>query len=133
MLEGGGKTPILTPHELEEVGYKLAVYPLSLMGVSLRAMQVTWPYPFLFCEKNTNCWIFLLKNKINWNIKGNPKTHLEYGGPLLAWSNIILEGVSGCQIPNACFILIDECCIRHHLFVAILSYSLSKIKEDIFL
>lgn len=51
MLEGGGKTPILTPHELEEVGYKLAVYPLSLMGVSLRAMQVTWPYPFLLWKK----------------------------------------------------------------------------------
>jgi len=41
MLEGGGKTPILNPQELDQVGYKLAVYPLSLMGVSIRAMQVT--------------------------------------------------------------------------------------------
>lgn len=39
MLEGGGKTPILSPSELEEIGYKLVVYPLSLMGVSIRAMQ----------------------------------------------------------------------------------------------
>jgi len=40
MLEGGGKTPILSPKELEEVGFKLAVYPLSLVGVCIRAMQV---------------------------------------------------------------------------------------------
>ncbi|WCJ41472.1 Phosphoenolpyruvate carboxylase family protein [Euphorbia peplus] len=39
MLEGGGKTPILNPIELEEVGYKLVAYPLSLIGVSIRAMQ----------------------------------------------------------------------------------------------
>lgn len=40
MLEGGGKTPILNPIELEEIGYKLVAYPLSLMGVSIGAMQV---------------------------------------------------------------------------------------------
>ncbi|GAV90444.1 PEP_mutase domain-containing protein [Cephalotus follicularis] len=39
MLEGGGKTPILNPLELEDVGYKLVVYPLSLIGVSIQAMQ----------------------------------------------------------------------------------------------
>ncbi|XVE81118.1 hypothetical protein DITRI_Ditri15bG0037000 [Diplodiscus trichospermus] len=39
MLEGGGKTPVLTPLELEEIGYKLVAYPLSLIGVSIRAMQ----------------------------------------------------------------------------------------------
>ncbi|ERN20095.1 hypothetical protein AMTR_s00066p00035120 [Amborella trichopoda] len=39
MLEGGGKTPILNPLELEEIGYKLACYPLSLIAVSIRAMQ----------------------------------------------------------------------------------------------
>ncbi|KAL4591245.1 hypothetical protein LXL04_004202 [Taraxacum kok-saghyz] len=39
MLEGGGKTPILTPLELEEIGYKLIAYPLSLLGVSIRAMD----------------------------------------------------------------------------------------------
>ncbi|XP_015901041.3 uncharacterized protein LOC107434131 isoform X1 [Ziziphus jujuba] len=39
MLEGGGKTPILTPLELEAVGYKLVAYPLSLIGVSIQAMQ----------------------------------------------------------------------------------------------
>lgn len=40
MLEGGGKTPILSPAELAEIGFRLAVYPLSLVGVSMRAMQV---------------------------------------------------------------------------------------------
>ncbi|PON66911.1 Pyruvate/Phosphoenolpyruvate kinase-like domain containing protein [Parasponia andersonii] len=39
MLEGGGKTPILNPSELEDVGYKVVLYPLSLLGVSIRAMQ----------------------------------------------------------------------------------------------
>ncbi|XP_060959674.1 uncharacterized protein LOC115722840 isoform X2 [Cannabis sativa] len=40
MLEGGGKTPILSPSELEEIGYKVVLYPLSLLGVSIRAMQI---------------------------------------------------------------------------------------------
>nr|QEI21540.1 phosphoenolpyruvate carboxylase [Zygophyllum xanthoxylum] len=39
MLEGGGKTPILNPAELDDLGYKLVAYPLSLIGVSIRAMQ----------------------------------------------------------------------------------------------
>ncbi|KNA10832.1 hypothetical protein SOVF_140730 [Spinacia oleracea] len=39
MLEGGGKTPILTPIELEDMGYKIVAYPLSLIGVSIQAMQ----------------------------------------------------------------------------------------------
>ncbi|CAI9117382.1 OLC1v1018769C5 [Oldenlandia corymbosa var. corymbosa] len=39
MLEGGGKTPIFNPIELEEIGYKLVAYPLSLVGVSIRAME----------------------------------------------------------------------------------------------
>ncbi|KAL0358457.1 UNVERIFIED_CONTAM: 2,3-dimethylmalate lyase, partial [Sesamum angustifolium] len=39
MLEGGGKTPILSPLELADVGYKVVAYPLSLIGVSIRAMQ----------------------------------------------------------------------------------------------
>ncbi|XP_047308057.1 2,3-dimethylmalate lyase isoform X2 [Impatiens glandulifera] len=39
MLEGGGKTPILAPMELDGIGYKLVVYPLSLVGVSIQAMQ----------------------------------------------------------------------------------------------
>lgn len=40
MLEGGGRTPILSPMELGELGFKLVAYPLSLVGVSMRAMQV---------------------------------------------------------------------------------------------
>ncbi|GFP93400.1 2 3-dimethylmalate lyase [Phtheirospermum japonicum] len=39
MLEGGGRTPILSPIELADVGYKLVAYPLSLLGVSIHAMQ----------------------------------------------------------------------------------------------
>ncbi|EMS46344.1 2,3-dimethylmalate lyase [Triticum urartu] len=39
MLEGGGKTPILTPAELKEIGFSLVVYPLSLIGVAMRAME----------------------------------------------------------------------------------------------
>jgi 2-methylisocitrate lyase-like PEP mutase family enzyme len=44
MLEGGGKTPILTPAELEEIGFSLVVYPLSLIGVAMRAMEVCCLY-----------------------------------------------------------------------------------------
>lgn len=40
MLEGGGKTPLLPPRQLEEMGFKLCAYPLSLLGVSVRAMEV---------------------------------------------------------------------------------------------
>ncbi|PKA59304.1 Carboxyvinyl-carboxyphosphonate phosphorylmutase, chloroplastic [Apostasia shenzhenica] len=39
MLEGGGRTPILNPIELEEIGFKIISYPLSLIGVSIRAME----------------------------------------------------------------------------------------------
>eukprot|EP00246_Nothoceros_aenigmaticus_P015280 TRINITY_DN626_c0_g2_i1.p1 TRINITY_DN626_c0_g2~~TRINITY_DN626_c0_g2_i1.p1 ORF type:complete len:421 (-),score=80.81 TRINITY_DN626_c0_g2_i1:155-1342(-) len=39
MFEGGGKTPTLAPFELEQIGFKLVAYPLSLVGVSIRAMQ----------------------------------------------------------------------------------------------
>ena len=38
-LEGGGRTPLLPPEELEQLGFKLVAYPLSLLGVSMRAMQ----------------------------------------------------------------------------------------------
>jgi hypothetical protein len=43
MLEGGGKTTlILNPSELEleGIGFSLVVYPLSLVGVSMPAMQL---------------------------------------------------------------------------------------------
>ncbi|PWZ09816.1 Protein REDUCED WALL ACETYLATION 3 [Zea mays] len=46
MLEGGGKTPILSPVELEEIGYKIIAYPLSLIGVSMRAMESELELPF---------------------------------------------------------------------------------------
>ena len=38
-LEGGGKTPILSPTELKDMGFALVAYPLSLMGVAAAAMR----------------------------------------------------------------------------------------------
>ena len=35
----GGKTPQLSPMELQQLGFKLVAYPLSLLGVSLQAMR----------------------------------------------------------------------------------------------
>lgn len=35
----GGKTPLLPPRELEAIGYKIAVYPLTLLNVSIQAMR----------------------------------------------------------------------------------------------
>src|SRR5215208_1601549 len=35
----GGKTPLLPPARLEEIGYAIAVYPLSLLNVSIQAMR----------------------------------------------------------------------------------------------
>mmetsp|Transcript_26203 Transcript_26203/g.33874 ORF Transcript_26203/g.33874 Transcript_26203/m.33874 type:complete len:324 (+) Transcript_26203:1-972(+) len=40
MLEYG-KTPVLPPKELEEMGYSIAAYPLSLLSASIKAMQQT--------------------------------------------------------------------------------------------
>jgi 2-methylisocitrate lyase-like PEP mutase family enzyme len=34
-----GKTPLLPPDRLEAIGYKIAVYPLTLFNASIRAMQ----------------------------------------------------------------------------------------------
>jgi 2-methylisocitrate lyase-like PEP mutase family enzyme len=35
----GGKTPLLPPSRLEAIGYKIAVYPLTLLNVSIQAMR----------------------------------------------------------------------------------------------
>jgi 2-methylisocitrate lyase-like PEP mutase family enzyme len=35
----GGKTPLLPPDRLEAIGYKIAVYPLTLLNVSIQAMR----------------------------------------------------------------------------------------------
>jgi 2-methylisocitrate lyase-like PEP mutase family enzyme len=40
MLEYG-KTPILPPKDLQAMGYTIAAYPLSLLGASIKAMQMT--------------------------------------------------------------------------------------------
>lgn len=39
MVEGGGKTPILPLRELKEMGYKLAIYPVSAHMAAVKAMQ----------------------------------------------------------------------------------------------
>ncbi|MGH8550328.1 MAG: isocitrate lyase/PEP mutase family protein [Methylococcales bacterium] len=36
-----GKTPNLPPNRLEEIGYKIAVYPLTLLNASILAMQTS--------------------------------------------------------------------------------------------
>jgi 2-methylisocitrate lyase-like PEP mutase family enzyme len=37
----GGKTPVLPPRKLQELGYKLAVYPVMLLSSAIAAMQAT--------------------------------------------------------------------------------------------
>jgi 2-methylisocitrate lyase-like PEP mutase family enzyme len=37
----GGKTPILEPARLQEIGYKLALYPVMLISSAIAAMQAT--------------------------------------------------------------------------------------------
>jgi len=37
----GGKTPVLPPAKLREVGYKLALYPVMLLSSAISAMQAT--------------------------------------------------------------------------------------------
>jgi len=36
-----GKTPFLTPDQLHEIGYKVVIYPVSLMLAAIRAMEQT--------------------------------------------------------------------------------------------
>jgi 2-methylisocitrate lyase-like PEP mutase family enzyme len=37
----GGKTPVLPPNELQQIGYKLALYPVALLTSAIAAMQTT--------------------------------------------------------------------------------------------
>ena len=37
----GGKTPVLPPQKLQELGYKLAVYPVMLLSSAIAAMRAT--------------------------------------------------------------------------------------------
>ena len=39
MLEGGGMTPICHPKELHEMGFQIVAYPLSMLAVSVKAME----------------------------------------------------------------------------------------------
>jgi 2-methylisocitrate lyase-like PEP mutase family enzyme len=40
-LVPGGKTPILSPEQLQRIGYKLALYPVMLLSSAIAAMQGT--------------------------------------------------------------------------------------------
>ena len=40
-LVPGGKTPILPPAQLQEIGYQLALYPVMLLSSAISAMQAT--------------------------------------------------------------------------------------------
>jgi 2-methylisocitrate lyase-like PEP mutase family enzyme len=35
----GGRTPLLAPSHLEQIGYTIAVYPLTLLNASIAAMR----------------------------------------------------------------------------------------------
>lgn len=39
MVDGGGKTPILSSAELKDLGYNLAIYPTALWMASIKSMQ----------------------------------------------------------------------------------------------
>ena len=40
-LVQGGETPILSPDELSDVGYSIAISPLALMAAAMQAMKET--------------------------------------------------------------------------------------------
>ncbi|CAL9057874.1 unnamed protein product [Musa banksii] len=40
MLEGGERTPMLNPVELEEIGSMVVSYPLYLIGISISTLEV---------------------------------------------------------------------------------------------
>nr|XP_009420133.1 PREDICTED: uncharacterized protein LOC103999950 isoform X2 [Musa acuminata subsp. malaccensis] len=40
MLEGGERTPMLNPVELEEIGSMLVSYPIYLIGISISTLEV---------------------------------------------------------------------------------------------
>ncbi|MCC6775686.1 MAG: isocitrate lyase/PEP mutase family protein [Hyphomicrobiales bacterium] len=40
-LVAGGRTPMLAPAQLEQIGYKLALYPVMLLSSAIAAMQAT--------------------------------------------------------------------------------------------
>ena len=50
MIEGG-KTPLLSSTELQELGYKMVVFPLSALFSAAKAVEDT--YRTLFAEKST--------------------------------------------------------------------------------
>jgi len=41
MINRGGKTPVLSPARLGEIGYTIAAYPLALLSASIKAMRTT--------------------------------------------------------------------------------------------
>jgi hypothetical protein len=41
MVEGG-RTPVLSPQELQAIGYRLAIFPVSALLAAAQAMQATY-------------------------------------------------------------------------------------------
>jgi methylisocitrate lyase len=50
MIEGG-KTPLLTYQELQDLGYKMVVFPLSALLAAAKAIETV--YAELFAQKTT--------------------------------------------------------------------------------
>jgi len=39
MLEGGGRTPICSPEELQDMGFSVVAYPLTVLGAYVNATE----------------------------------------------------------------------------------------------
>ena len=39
MLEGGGSTPICSPEELQDMGFSVVAYPLTVLGAYVKATE----------------------------------------------------------------------------------------------
>ena len=75
----GGKTPNLPPRQLEALGYKIAVYPLTLLNVSIEAMRLALASLARFERPAATMEFEDLKKAV-----GFPEDHAEearYGGP----------------------------------------------------
>lgn len=82
MLEGGGETPILSPFQLEKLGFKIVAYLLSLFGVSIHACNVGLSFTH---ESFSNIF------KISYNYDGNSMS---------TWVDCIRSMASLCFLKN---------------------------------
>jgi len=75
MVEGG-RTPVLTPLELQEIGYRLAIFPVSALLAAAQAMQTTYAR----LKAHTT-----IGNTVG---AGGEAVLLESGPPLMAFSDM---------------------------------------------